>query len=32
MAGRRPDVVMRFGFGPAMPYAPRRPVIEVIAA
>jgi len=32
MPGRRPDVVMRFGFGPTMPYAPRRPVIEVIAA
>lgn len=32
MAGRRPDVVMRFGFGPLMPYAPRRPMVEVIAA
>jgi hypothetical protein len=30
--GQRPDVVMRFGFGPLMPYAPRRPVVEVIAA
>jgi hypothetical protein len=32
MPGRRPDVVIRFGFGPLMPYAPRRPVIDVIDA
>lgn len=32
LPGRRPDVVMRFGFGPLMPYAPRRPAVEVIAA
>ena len=30
--GRRPDVVMRFGFGPLMPYAPRRPVASVMRA
>lgn len=30
LRGRRPDVVMRFGFGPLMPYAPRRPVASVI--
>jgi hypothetical protein len=30
LPGRRPDVVMRFGFGPLMPYAPRRPVADVI--
>ena len=28
--GRRPDIVMRFGYGPAMPFAPRRPVASVI--
>ena len=25
-AGKRPDLVVRFGYGPTMPYAPRRPV------
>jgi len=30
LPGRRPDVIMRFGFGPLMPYAPRRPVASVI--
>lgn len=30
--GRRPDVVIRFGYGAPMPYAPRRPVDSVIAA
>ncbi|WP_335339338.1 Acg family FMN-binding oxidoreductase [Bosea sp. PAMC 26642] len=29
--GRRPDLVMRFGYGPVLPYAPRRPVSAVIA-
>ncbi len=29
--GRRPDLVMRLGYGPALPYSPRRPVAEVIA-
>lgn len=28
---RRPDVVMRFGYGPALPFSPRRPVASVIA-
>ncbi len=28
---RRPDLVMRFGYGPTMPYAPRRPVEAVLA-
>lgn len=32
LPGRRPDVVMRFGFGPLMPYAPRRPVADVIVS
>jgi len=31
MAGRRPDIVMRFGYGPALPYSPRRPVSAVLA-
>jgi hypothetical protein len=26
MPGRRPDIVMRFGYGPALPMSPRRPV------
>lgn len=29
---RRPDIVMRFGYGPSMPYSVRRPVETVIAA
>ena len=28
---RRPDIVMRFGYGPALPFSPRRPVASVIA-
>lgn len=28
--GRRPDIVMRLGYAPAMPYSPRRPVGAVI--
>lgn len=28
----RPDLVMRFGYGPTMPFSPRRPVEAVIAA
>jgi hypothetical protein len=28
---KRPDIVMRFGYGPTMRYAPRRPVDSVIA-
>jgi nitroreductase len=31
MPGRRPDIVMRFGYGPALPYSPRRPVEAVLA-
>ena len=26
LAGRRPDIVMRFGYGPALPFSSRRPV------
>jgi nitroreductase len=26
LPGRRPDIVMRFGYGPALPYSSRRPV------
>lgn len=29
-AGRRPDIVMRFGYGPDLPFSPRRPVEEVL--
>ena len=25
-AGRRPDLVMRFGYGPTLPFSARRPV------
>jgi hypothetical protein len=28
--GQRPDIVMRFGYGPALPMSPRRPVDVVI--
>lgn len=31
MSGRRPDIVMRFGYGPSLPYSVRRPVETVIA-
>ncbi len=30
MPGRRPDIVMRFGYGPPMPYSARRPLEAVI--
>lgn len=30
--GRRPDIVMRFGFGPTLSYSMRRPVDAVIIA
>ena len=30
--GRRPDIVMRFGRGPLLPYSPRRPVASVMTA
>ena len=29
---RRPDLVLRFGYGPALPYAPRRPVRELLSS
>ena len=32
LPGRRPDIVMRFGYGPTRPWSPRRPVATVIAA
>ena len=25
MPGRRPDLVMRFGYGPSLPFSARRP-------
>ncbi|PTQ07775.1 Tat pathway signal protein [Sphingomonas oleivorans] len=28
-AGLRPDIVMRFGYGPTLPFSPRRPVSAV---
>jgi hypothetical protein len=28
---KRPDLVLRFGHGPTLPYSPRRPVASVIA-
>lgn len=30
-AGQRPDLVMRLGYGPAMPYSARRPVDRVLS-
>jgi hypothetical protein len=30
LPGRRPDIVMRFGYGPTLPWSPRRPVDLVI--
>jgi hypothetical protein len=30
LPGRRPDLVMRFGYGPTLPKSPRRPVDAVI--
>lgn len=32
LPGRRPDIVMRFGYGPTLPYSPRRPVESIIRA
>ncbi|MGJ5179767.1 Acg family FMN-binding oxidoreductase [Bradyrhizobium oligotrophicum] len=29
---RRPDLVLRFGYGPALPHAPRRPVGAVLSS
>ena len=31
LPGRRPDIVMRFGFGPTLPFSARRPVGAVLA-
>jgi nitroreductase len=31
MPGRRPDILMRFGYGPSLPYSARRPVEAVLA-
>lgn len=31
MPGRRPDIIMRFGYGPSLPLSLRRPVEAVIA-
>lgn len=31
LPGRRPDIVMRFGYGAAQPYSARRPVDAVLA-
>ncbi len=31
MPGRRPDIVMRFGYGEALPFSARRPVDAVLA-
>ncbi|WP_232302407.1 Acg family FMN-binding oxidoreductase [Elstera litoralis] len=31
LPGRRPDIVMRFGYGPALPFSARRPVAAVLA-
>jgi len=31
LPGRRPDIVMRFGYGPTLPWSPRRPVAAVVA-
>jgi nitroreductase len=28
--GLRPDIVMRFGYGPMLPFSPRRPVSSVV--
>lgn len=30
-ASRQPDIVLRFGYGPTLPFSPRRPVEAVLA-
>jgi hypothetical protein len=30
-AGKRPDLLVRFGYGPELPFSPRRPVTAVLA-
>jgi nitroreductase len=32
LPGRRPNLVMRFGYGPALPYSARRPVERIMPA
>ncbi|MBR0654138.1 Acg family FMN-binding oxidoreductase [Plastoroseomonas arctica] len=32
LPGRRPDIVLRFGRGPVLPYSLRRPVADVVLA
>jgi len=32
LPGRRPDIVMRFGHGPAMPFSARRPASAVVSS
>ncbi|MGQ7791188.1 Acg family FMN-binding oxidoreductase [Faunimonas sp. B44] len=32
MPGRRPDIVMRFGYGPSLPFSPRRPIEAVLSS
>ena len=32
MAGRRPDIEMRFGYGPTLPYSARRPVNSTLTS
>lgn len=32
LPGRRPDIVMRFGYGPTLPWSPRRSPTSVISA
>ena len=32
LPGRRPDILMRFGYGPSLPYSVRRPIETVISA
>jgi nitroreductase len=29
---RRPDLVLRFGYGPALPFSPRRPISDVLSS
>jgi nitroreductase len=29
--GKRPDLIMRFGYGPTLPFSPRRPVEAVVS-
>lgn len=32
LPGRRPDIVMRFGHGPTLPFSPRRPIASVLSS